>query len=593
MPDIDKPTEKPARAKSAEDLLGPVQFLRGVGPQRAELLAKLGLQTVVDILFFFPRSYQDFSELTEIRDLQEGQAAAVTGTVIDTQEWATRNGTHVFAALIERNQEFIRGIWFNQRYMKNKFADGQTVMLQGTPKFDEGRWEMVHARVTWFANQETPKRGTINPIYSLTNGLNQRKIREIVAQTVTEYAPLVAEVLPTAFRDEHQLCDIQFAIQNIHRPQSPEHLEKARNRFVYQELFVLQAALAMRRERMRLERNAPALPLDPKIRSRILRRFPFELSESQMTATAEIARDMSSDIPMNRLLHGEVGSGKTVVAAFAMLLAVANGKQAILMAPTELLARQHVRSLEQWLKNGRVKIGLWTGSQNASERKTMAIGMEDGSIQIVIGTHALLASAPKMKDLGLVVIDEQHKFGVRQRSQLRAAGNNPHYLVMTATPIPRTLAMAIHGDMDVSVLDEKPGGRQPVKTSALPDSRIEEVISAIGRATERGEQAFWVCPKVDIDDDGTSAVSRYAALRAALNVPVGLVHGRLKPADKDAALEDFRAGRTKVLVATTVIEVGVDVPNATIMVIERAEGFGLAQLHQLRGRVGRGDKESF
>ncbi len=512
-----------------QDLQGPVQFLKGVGPQRAEMLEKLGLHTVADVLFFFPRNYQNFTHLEEISDLREDTPATVVGHVVDIQQWNTASGTSVFAVLLERNGQFMRGIWFNQNYLQKKFANGQLVMLQGTPKFDEGRWEMVHARTTWFGEDEEPHQGSIVPVYSLTGGLNQRKIREIVTHTVDEFAELVPEVLPQSFRAEHDLCQIHEAIRQIHTPDDERALQQARTRFVYQELFVLQAALAMRRAKLRSDQNAPPLPLDGKIHARILRRFPFQLSESQTRTIGEIARDMSGMIPMNRLLHGEVGSGKTVVAAFAMLLAVAHGKQAVLMAPTELLARQHVRTLQQWLHNGRVHIAAWTGSQSAGQRQTLAADVQAGRIQILVGTHALLSSPPEFADLGLVVIDEQHKFGVRQRARLRQAGTNPHYLVMTATPIPRTISMTAFGDLDVSTL-EKPAARlHPTHTYLGTDETREQWWEFVRKKLREGRQAFVVAPLVQGDDELGALTSIHGLLfDAGVNVSAssGLADGR-------------------------------------------------------------------
>ncbi len=583
--------------RPALDLQSPVQFLKGVGPQRAELLQKLGLTTVAEVLFFFPRDYQNFSQMVEIDALQEEISASVIGNVVDTQEWATRAGTHVFAVLIEREKQFLRGIWFNQPYLKKKFSAGQLVMLQGVPKCKEGRWEMVHGRVTWFAADEEPSRGTIVPVYSLTSGLNQRKMRQIVADCVATYGDLVVDVLPESLRKPRQLLDIRTAIQQIHHPPDEPALLQARARFVYQEFLVLQAALAMRRGRLQADRNAPPLPLDARIQARILRRFPFPLSESQQTAVVEIAQDMARDIPMNRLLHGEVGSGKTAVATFAMLLAVAHGRQAVLMAPTDLLARQHVRSLQTWLKNGRVRVAAWTGSQTASERKALAEEIQTGRIQIVVGTHALLAAAPKFANLALVVIDEQHKFGVRQRSQLRDSGINPHYLVMTATPIPRTVSMTAFGDLDVSTL-EKPAARQhAIHTYLGTEDTRESWWEFVRQKLREGRQAYVVAPLVE-SDETCKWSSAESLLEALANGPleafrIDILHGRQKAAEKEAVLLGFQRGLTQVLVATSVIEVGINVPNATVMTIESGERFGLSQLHQLRGRVSRGDHAGY
>ncbi len=575
------------------ELQTPIQYVRGVGPHRAEALEKIGLHNIVDLLFNFPRDYENFSQLQPVSELVEGLSASVVGTVIDKQEWTSPAGTRVMAVLIEDSKgSYLRGIWFNQMYLNKKFAGGQLIMLQGAPKFDEGRWEIVHPRTTWFAPGEAPTVATIAPVYSLTEGINQRRMREIMDATIDQYAPLVGEVLPESIRREKGLCDIQTAIRQIHFPDNDDSLASARQRLVYQELLVLQLALALRRARLRRDQSAPVLPLDAKIRARILRRFPFELSPDQQAAIDEISADMSSAIPMNRLLHGEVGSGKTVVATYAMLLAVAHGHQAVLMAPTELLARQHVRTLETWLAGGRVNVAAWTGAMTAGERAGVAEEISEGRVQIVVGTHALLSSPPPFQRLGLAVVDEQHKFGVRQRSKLRQSGESPHYLVMTATPIPRTISMTAFGDLDVSEL-RKPAGRDhPVNTYAGTEETRDKWWEFVRQKLREGRQAFVVAPRIRTDDEEETS-SAETLLESLANGPLeafrlDVLHGRQKPAEKEAVMLAFARGSTQVLVATSIVEVGVNVPNATVMTIESAERFGLSQLHQIRGRVSRG-----
>ncbi len=582
-----------------EQLSQPVQFLKGVGPQRAQLLQKLGLRTVADLLFFFPRNYHDYSQLASIAELQEARATSVIGRVLDIQDWTSAAGKYALAVLLEQEpQQYLRGIWFNQHYLKQKFENGQLVMLQGTPRFDEGRWEMVHPKITWFAlGEPAPTRGTIAPIYPLTQGLAQPKIRDIVAHVVAEHCEAAPEVFPQAFRSEKGLCDIHTAIRQIHAPRDEQSLELARHRFVYQELFVLQAALAMRRQRIRNSQTAPAMPLDSKIRARILRRFPFELSPDQLQAADDISRDMSDSIPMNRLVHGEVGSGKTAVAAFAVLLAIAHGYQAVIMAPTELLARQHVRSFAQWLKHARVRIAAWTGAQTASQRKSLAAEVASGRYQLVIGTHALLASPPDFKNLGLVVIDEQHKFGVRQRGKLRQAGGDPHYLVMTATPIPRTIAMTAFGDLDVSTLQKPARQSFPVHTYLGSEETRDAWWEFVRNKLREGRQAYVIAPLVEGDDDSQVSGAE-SMLESLANGPLeafrlDVLHGRQKSEEKESIMLAFARGHTQALVATSVVEVGIDVPNATVMTIESAERFGLSQLHQLRGRVSRGSHTGY
>jgi ATP-dependent DNA helicase RecG len=580
------------------ELQRPVQYLRGVGPQRAEILEKLGLSTAADVLFFFPRDYENFSQLQSISDVVEGVPVSVLGTIIDIQEWTSSRHTHVLAILIEQgNGGYLRGIWFNQHFLKKRFANGQLVMLQGTAAREDGRWQMSHPRVTWFQEGERPAARTILPVYPLTEGIGQRRIREIMERVVADFGPMVSEVLPQPFRSEKNLCDIQTAICQVHFPDSEASLERARFRFVYQELFVLQLALAMRRAHLRSTSDSPALLLDAKIRSRILRRFPFELSTDQNRAIDEIAADMARPVPMNRLLHGETGSGKTVVAAFAMLLAVAHGYQAVLMAPTELLARQHVRTLSQWLSGGRVRIAAWTGSLGAAEKAALSAEIADGRVQIVVGTHSLLSSPPEFSKPGIVVIDEQHKFGVRQRARLRETGNHPHYLVMTATPIPRTIAMTDFGDLDVSEL-RKPAGRdQPVHTYLGTEDKREKWWEFVRQKLREGRQAYVIAPLVKGDPD--SALSSAESLLESLaNGPLeafrlDILHGRQKPGEKESVMLAFQRGTTQVLIATSIVEVGVDVPNASVLTIESAERFGLSQLHQIRGRVSRGDHPGY
>ncbi len=580
------------------ELQRPVQYLRGVGPQRAEILEKLGLATAADVLFFFPRDYEDYSQLQSISDLVEGVPVSVAGTIIDIQEWTTSRHTHVLAILIEQGSGgYLRGIWFNQQYLRKRFANGQLVMLQGSATREDGRWQMSHPRVSWFHDGQQPSAGTILPVYPLTEGIGQRRIRDIMERVVADFGPLVSEVLPQSFRDEKDLCDIQTAIRQVHFPESEASLRRARFRFVYQELFVLQLALAMRRAHLRSFGDAPVLPLDAKIRSRILRRFPFELSADQNQAIGEIAADMARSVPMNRLLHGETGSGKTVVAAFAMLLAVAHGYQAILMAPTELLARQHVRTLSQWLAGGRVRIAAWTGSLGTAEKASLSEEIADGRIQIVVGTHSLVSSPLKLPKPGIVIIDEQHKFGVKQRARLRETGNHPHYLVMTATPIPRTIAMTEFGDLDVSEL-RKPAGRdQPVHSYLGNDEKREKWWEFVRQKLREGRQAFVIAPLVKGDPDSPLS-SAEALLESLANGPleafrIDILHGRQKASEKESVMLAFQRGTTQVLVATSIVEVGVDVPNASILTIESAERFGLSQLHQIRGRVSRGDHPGY
>ncbi len=605
--------------KSAAERLGtPVQFIKGVGPQRAELLERLDLHDACDVLFCFPRDYQDLSELRSIERLAEGELSSVCGVVDEIDLRNTGPGRSLLGVLIRQGTQYLRAVWFNQPYMRDKFRVGQRVLLAGAPKRQGFRWELTHPQVTLLAEEEEPPAGRIVPIYSLTDGLNQSQMRRIAQGVVEQYTDALDEVLPEWFLTEHQLLPIRQALPYLHTPPDRATLEQARRRFIYQELFVMQLALAWRRWKLIHESRAPPLPTNAKIDARIFRLFPFELTGGQKQAIAEIAADMGQTFPMNRLLLGEVGSGKTVVAEYAMLLAVANGYQAVLMAPTEVLARQHSRTVAKALEQSRVRIALLTGGlTNVVRRETLA-AITEGRVDIVIGTHAVLSDEVKFAKLGLVVIDEQHKFGVRQRATLRQTGflpepakpegdpnssggvvpgaavpySDPHYLVMTATPIPRTVSMTLFGDLDVSTLREAPPGRQPVHTYLADEGRRARWWEFFRQKLREGRQGFVVAPLVD-ESENFSTASAEELFESLTNgeleaFRVNILHGRQSPEEKDAALERFRRGETQVLVSTLVIEVGVDVPNATLMTIEGAERFGLAQLHQLRGRVSRG-----
>lgn len=573
-----------------------VQYVKGVGPQRAELLGKLGIKTAADLLFFFPRRYQDFTEQCNIADLPSDEPVSIVGTVYDVA-LSNYGNRHVLTILIEQpDGSLLRGIWFNQRYMANKFETGQLVQFRGQAVQRGGYWQMTHPTVTWIDDAESIPAGYW-PVYPLTDGINQHQMRKIVAAAVDDYTDLVTESFPDSLRHEFQVCDIQSAIHWIHQPRDQQQYEEARERLVFQELLILQLALAMRRHRVQARSVAPPLELSPKIRARILGRLPFQLSESQQQVFAEISADMNRAFPMNRLLHGEVGSGKTMVAICAMMLTVAAGHQAALMAPTEILAQQHFQTLSRLLDNSRVRLALCTGSQKTSERRSVNEQVARGEIDIVIGTTAIVQSSLQFQQLGLVVIDEQHKFGVRQRARLKHSGFDPHYLVMTATPIPRSISMTLFGDLDVSVLERHQSAVSHTNTYLGTEESREKWWQFFTEKLLQGRQGFVVAPLVrgSEDTDVHSAEKLYESLVHGPLEPfrVGLIHGQQTPQEKQAAMEGFASGELQVLVATGVIEVGIDVPNATVMTIESAERFGLSQLHQLRGRVGRGQHPGF
>ncbi|MCR4414046.1 MAG: ATP-dependent DNA helicase RecG [Thermoguttaceae bacterium] len=581
------------RPKSpAEILATPVQFLRGVGPARAELLQRLGLHTLSDVLFNFPRDYEDLTDRREIADLEEGKLQTVVGVVEEFELRNTGPGRSVLGVLVRSGSGWLRAVWFNQPYMAERFYRGQRLMLSGKPKREGLMWEMAHPRLALLADDEEAPRGELLPVYALTEGLAQWHMRRIVRDALEAHVDLLDEVFPAEYLDAHRLLPIRQALPEIHFPKDHESLARARRRFVYQELFILQLALAVKRHQQVALRRAPVLETTAKIDARIRRLIPFTLTASQERAVAEIAADLARPTPMNRLLQADVGMGKTIVAVYAMLVAVAHGYQVAMMAPTEILARQHFQTIERLLRASQVRRALLVGGLPAKERADLVRRIASGEVDLVVGTQAIIQEDVEFARLGLVVIDEQHRFGVRQRASLKQAGLDPHYLVMTATPIPRTVTMTLFGDLDVSTLRDAPPGRQKVYTYLVPEPKREAWWEFFGKKLREGRQGFVVTPLVE-DSEQLEAASLEAAYEALANGPLeafrlGLIHGRMTSAEKDATMAAFRSGEIQVLVSTSVIEVGVDVPNATLMTIEGGEWFGLAQLHQLRGRISRG-----
>lgn len=593
MPESDPRRTEVAKDRTPAELLAtPVQYLRGVGPERAELLLRLGLRAARDVLFFFPRDYEDLTDRRAVPQLEEGKMQTVLGTVEEFELRGTSAGKSILGVLIRAEGGFLRGVWFNQPFMAERFYQGQRVMFSGKPKQQGLMWEMTHPRLATLADDEDAPPGELLPIYPLTEGLQQRHLRRIVHEALAAYVSLLDEVFPTEYLAAHRLLPLCEALPLIHFPKDRQSLAAARRRFVYQELFILQLALAIKRRKQASLARATPLEATAKIDARIRRLFPFDLTASQQRAIAEIAADMNRPLPMNRLLHGEVGAGKTIVAVYAMLLAVAHGCQAALMAPTEVLARQHAQTLQRLLAASQVRLGLLVGGQPAAERTDILRRLAAGEIDILVGTQAVLQENVQFNRLALVVIDEQHKFGVRQRATLKQAGLEPHYLVMTATPIPRTVTLTQFGDLDVSTLSDLPPGRPKIHTYLADNARRTQWWDFVGKKLREGRQGYVVTPLVE-ESDAIDAASLNEAYEALANGPLeafrlGLIHGRMDPAEKDAIMAQFRAGEIQVLMATSVIEVGVDVPNGTLMTIEGGERFGLAQLHQLRGRISRG-----
>ena len=576
----------------AEALATPVQFLKGVGPQRVELLARLGLATAQDVLFFFPRAYEDLTLQREVHELEEGKLQTVRGTVEDVELRGTGPGRSILGVMIRSRTGFLRAVWFNQPFLRERFALGQRVVVSGKPRRDGMVWEMAHPHAETLAEDEEEPLGKILPVYPLTEGLQQWQVRKIVREVLAGYAARLEEVFPQEFLAARGLWPLGRALAQLHFPDDHKSLAAARRRLVYQELFLLGLAMALRRQQQHDLRRAPPLEVTAQIDARIRRLFPFELTAGQEQAIGEIARDMAQPLPMNRLLQGDVGSGKTVVAVYAMLLAVAHGYQAVLMAPTEILARQHAQTFDRLLTASRVRRAELTGGLTAKQRAALLEQIAAGEVDVVVGTQAVIQEDVEFGKLGLVVIDEQHRFGVRQRAVLKHSGPDPHYLVMTATPIPRTMTLAVFGDLDVSTLRDSPPGRQQVYTYLADEEKRARWWEFFRKKLGEGRQGYVIVPLVEESDRAVAAniAETYEALaNGELEAfRLGLVHGRMTAEEKNDVMDRFRSGQLQVLVATSVVEVGVDVPNATLMTIEGGERFGLAQLHQLRGRVSRG-----
>lgn len=585
------------RSDARQRLATPVQFIKGIGPAVAPLLERLGLRTASDLLFFFPRDYLDVSRVLTVPELREDEPASVCGVVEESELRNTGTGRTLLGVLVRQDQGFLRALWFNQPYMAGQLKHGARVLLSGSPRFRGGRWEMVHPRVERLTDDRPVASGEILPLYSLTEGLKQPFLRRIVRAAVAEYAGVLDEVFPEDYLSSHDLLPIRTAVAEIHTPSDAASLARARRRFIYQELLVLQLALALSRRQRTQQTRTPRLIVDAKIDARIRRLFPFKLTAAQDQAIREITADLARPAPMNRLLQGDVGSGKTVVAEYAMLVAVAHGYQAALMAPTEILARQHAQTLQRDLRDSRVRIRVLTGSLTAAQRRDAQARVADGEADLIVGTHALLHADLDWSRLALVVIDEQHKFGVNQRAALRRSAPDPHYLVMTATPIPRTVAMTAFGSLDMSALRDPPPGRAQVHTYLGTDSQRARWWDFYRRKLREGRQGYVIAPHVETAGD-ESVASVEEAFESLANgelaeFRLGLLHGRLDAEEKEAVMRDFQRGAIQVLVGTSVIEVGIDVPNATLLTIENADRFGLAQLHQMRGRVSRGVHPGF
>ena len=577
------------------DLNTDVRYIKGIGEQRAKALGKLGIATLRDLISYFPRAYDDRSALRRIADLVPGETAGVAAMVASPPTIShIRKGLDLVKLRAVDDTGTLDVTFFNQAWLKNSLHQGETYIFYGRAEGSLLRHQMANPVVEPEGRREVT--GRIVPIYPLTAGVSQLILSRSIRQGLDACADILPDVLPDRVRQHHQLCRIEYAYENIHFPESAEALDLARRRLAFEELFLFTIGLERLRSRWEVVHVPPCGGVDMEL---FYRALPFTLTDAQRRCVEEALADMRSGTPMNRLCQGDVGSGKTMVATACVYFMVKNGRQAALMAPTEILAQQHYQGLAPLLENLGIRCALLTGSTTAKTKRSITQQLESGEIDFAIGTHALITGSVAYRDLGLVVTDEQHRFGVAQRAELAAKGDHPHILVMSATPIPRTLALILYGDLDVSIIDQLPPGRQPVQTFAVTGGYHQRVYRFIRKLVGEGRQAYIVCPMVEENDqlpDERKAVTAYAETLQKEVLPnrmVRFLHGKMKAKEKETVMRAFAVGEIDVLVSTTVVEVGVDVPNASVMLIENAECFGLSQLHQLRGRVGRGPWQSY
>ena len=568
--------------------------IKGIGPGREKQLHKLGITNITSLLTYFPRTYEDRRTIYRIGELKSGMTGGVVGNVIAVQEKRPRPRLSILEVVIADGTGPLKIVLFNQGYKKNFYKKGQRLYAYGKAEFQYGSMQMNTPQIENLGDGGEPDRGIV-PIYALADGVSQFVVRSSVRNWFAANHEL-QEILPVEVREAHQYMSRYDAFKMMHFPDSSERYEDARHQLAYEELFVMQSGLALLRNKEQCHKG-PKMGPNGDLMAQCIENLPFSLTGDQQRALEDIRIDMEDERPMQRLLQGDVGSGKTVVATLSLLKAIENGYQGALMAPTEILADQHYEGITEVCGNLGITIELLTGSTTKKEKERIYEGLADGSINMIIGTHALIQEGVNFHNLGLVIIDEQHRFGVEQRARLQQKGTYPHVLIMTATPIPRTMTLSVYGDLAVSLIKEMPPGRKPVKTYAVDSSYKERLRTFFGKEMAEGRQVYVVCPLVEESEklDLQAAEELYLELKEYFYkaYEVGLVHGRMKSSEKDEVMNAFHKGEISLLVSTTVIEVGVNVPNATIMCIEGAERFGLSQLHQLRGRVGRGSHQSY
>lgn len=600
------------------------QYIKGVGPKKFQLLNKLGIKTVSDLLFYFPRRHEDRSKFLTISQikLKTGEFHTIKGVIRSLSIFRTKTKITIFQLTVSDGTGTVYATWFNQPYMKKYFKTGDNIILYGrVQQYNRLQINVPEYEIIADDDEANIHIGRIVPVYPLTESLRQRMLRSIEYVAVEQFYKNIQDVMPEKVRLSQRLIDLKYAVRHIHFPQNLTALENARRRLVFDEFFFLEAALALKKARLKLSVNGFSHNIEGGLLDSFEEGLPFSLTSAQKKAIERIKQDLASPRPMCRLLQGDVGSGKTVVSLHAVVISKQSGWQSAIMAPTEILAGQHYLTLMKFLSPLGIKIILLTSSIKPKEKAKIKSMIKSGEVDVVVGTHSLIEEDVEFKNLSLIIVDEQHKFGVAQRVKLTEKAINPDVLVMTATPIPRTLALTVYGDMDISVIDEMPQGRKPVKTYMFEEKQIEDVYKIMRDEIKKGRQVFVVYPLIDEPDqlfelaedefnkDGqkTFKMPRKTAanLKAATkmyenfkekifpDLKVGLAHGRLIAEEKNKAIEDFRHGKIDILVSTVVVEVGIDMPNASVMVVEHAERFGLSQLHQLRGRIGRSVHQSY
>ena len=574
----------------------PVQYIKGIGPKRSQYFKRIGVETVKDLMYLVPRRYIDYSTILKISDTRLNDEATVVGRVDLVEARRTRNRMNLLTVALRDESGSILLKWFNRPDLKKKFKAGDRLLVSGKVTFYRGH-QFVNPLYEMIGEEETEERkqGAVIPIYPLTEGLSIWDIRRAIRIALDECLREIHETLPRSLIQKNQLLPLSDALYKIHFPANTDEAQTARTRLVYDEFFIFELTLALRKARL-TNRQGISFAESGTLTRRFVEGLPFKLTQGQTAAIQDIIADMERSRPMNRLLQGDVGSGKTVIALYAILVAIENGYQAVLMAPTEILAEQHYIVLQEMLSGVGIRPYLLTGSIKGSMRDEVIAQIRSGEARLVLGTHALIEEDMDFYKLGLAVVDEQHRFGVMQRAALVNKGVNPDFLVLSATPIPRTLALTLYGDLDISVLQEKPPKRGEVVTKIVKEREKGETFRFIRDILSGGRQAFVICPIIErsekLDLKSVEEVTREIS-NAFTDFTVGVIHGRLNTQDRMQIMHEYRTGKINILVATTVVEVGVDIPNATVMIIEHPERFGLAQLHQLRGRIGRGAQRSY